>query len=1003
VSARAPQAFRERARIEADRYGPDPWIFVRELLQNGRDAGATRITITVFEGPGWAKIRCRDDGEGMSFEHARRYLFSLYASSKEENSNQVGRFGVGFWSILRFDPERIVIRSRCGDDPAWEVTLDGQLENARRAETSMGRGTEIVLERESPEYDEHGSLVRRVFDAAHQNGRFLCMRDDPERALSVEINGRAINEPFQLPAPSARFVKSRVRGVVGLGSAPRVELFSRGLRVRSAACLDDLLTHTGHTAHSRVRFPELPGALAPQALLESDGLDLLLSRNDARDTRTLRRLVELANTELRHLVERQIDEIHPPGALERLAAIGRRLRPESTVARSLVGAGVGACLALGIARLVWPASLAGQEHHEPTPGIELAGVPSVPTVAGPGSERYGDLARRYKGPQVSELDPSAAKPVQLRYTPRDARPYFAALLIDAPGAHRESIELSRRPYDGVSCSAQCIGVELEFASDAGPLVLPVPTGHAVDPKSVRVGTEPTRVAGSELGEPVIILPRAAHGTLHYRTGPLPAQFVPLSDGQRTPLPPPLAAEAVALSRLPVRDRVETAIELTRARVVYDTGPRTSLRHQRALEAGTPFIERALEIGAGDCDVQNGVLVALLHEAGVPARLAVGFVGVDGAAAPWMHAWVEFIDADGNWRIADTTAGASAAGGPVPLRPPDDAVIAPRLRPAGSDVELEAAVGPSSPSADAELGGPGVDPRDHPQHLNPLASDATSIAPGIDTEPPDSRDGGQLRAWIDRVPWAIPAGLALVLLMAMTWLIRLARRTRRELEVESTRDISSLLQGALQQPAAFRQLPALFHRRIIPLRNGKLTSLVRARARAGAGRLYSGAEFTDLSRRAVARGVPVLDAESPEGRTVASSLGATDLDHWGGLLARAEVTPILETLNLHIRRAGEPWQVRAVARLEGEISTLDLEDLGWRDKRRVVLLNAGNPWLVSATQQLEQRPAAAIFALLDYVVDHLGLDAHRRARLLSERAAAAMAEAARTGADGGSRA
>ena len=30
--------FRERARVEADRYGPDPWIFVRELLQNARDA-----------------------------------------------------------------------------------------------------------------------------------------------------------------------------------------------------------------------------------------------------------------------------------------------------------------------------------------------------------------------------------------------------------------------------------------------------------------------------------------------------------------------------------------------------------------------------------------------------------------------------------------------------------------------------------------------------------------------------------------------------------------------------------------------------------------------------------------------------------------------------------------------------------------------------------------------------------------------------------------------------
>jgi hypothetical protein len=48
----------------------------------------------------------------MSYAHARRYLFALYASSKEQRRDQVGRFGVGFWSILRFEPKRIVIRSR---------------------------------------------------------------------------------------------------------------------------------------------------------------------------------------------------------------------------------------------------------------------------------------------------------------------------------------------------------------------------------------------------------------------------------------------------------------------------------------------------------------------------------------------------------------------------------------------------------------------------------------------------------------------------------------------------------------------------------------------------------------------------------------------------------------------------------------------------------------------------------------------------------------------------
>ena len=123
MSDRAANDFRERARVEADRYGPDPWIFVRELLQNARDAGASAVVIEVDERDGLTRIRCRDDGEGMSYEHARRYLFSLYASSKEARRNQVGRFGVGFWSILRFDPTRIVIRScpRSDAGGAWQI------------------------------------------------------------------------------------------------------------------------------------------------------------------------------------------------------------------------------------------------------------------------------------------------------------------------------------------------------------------------------------------------------------------------------------------------------------------------------------------------------------------------------------------------------------------------------------------------------------------------------------------------------------------------------------------------------------------------------------------------------------------------------------------------------------------------------------------------------------------------------------------------------------------
>ena len=42
-----PDGFLDRARFEAGRYGSDPWVFVRELLQNARDAGARRVSFRV--------------------------------------------------------------------------------------------------------------------------------------------------------------------------------------------------------------------------------------------------------------------------------------------------------------------------------------------------------------------------------------------------------------------------------------------------------------------------------------------------------------------------------------------------------------------------------------------------------------------------------------------------------------------------------------------------------------------------------------------------------------------------------------------------------------------------------------------------------------------------------------------------------------------------------------------------------------------------------------------
>ncbi|HGG57492.1 MAG TPA: hypothetical protein ENK31_06825, partial [Nannocystis exedens] len=612
------QGFRERARIEADRYGPDSWIFIRELLQNARDAGATQVTIIAETKGATSRLHCRDDGEGMSFEHARSYLFALYASSKESRRDQVGRFGVGFWSILRFEPARIVIRSRPRTGKAWEIELDGALAEAVRRVPTIAPGTELLLERAA----DDGAIARRVWDAAHQNARFLTQRDDPSKPLLVTVNGEPINTPFTLPPPSAAFRRAGLRGVVGLGNAARVELFSRGLRVRSAATLDDFLSARGrHTSRSRVHFAELPARLAPQAILESERLEVLLSRADARENRALRRLVRLAQRELERLINHQLDAARPQPWWRRWPQALRLLVRRSLALRTFLAALIGALLAVLISLALWGDRLS---MHFGRSGLREAlggGVPLV-RVQAPTSDAYSDLATHYLGPQIDDLQ-GKGNAVDLRYAPAEQDLLFTALIIDR--FDRDEIPSTKppknpQPYAGISCKGQdpCVHVVLRVHLEPGLTRIPVPTGHRLDANSVRLDGTPVAVVTSEHDEALIASDTNIRGVLTYTTGPgAPARAATLPK-EPPSLPPSIAGEARALRSRPPRERVARLLDLVQERVRYSTDTDVAALLDARRLAGEALFHRTLAVGRGDCDVQNALLVALLQEAEIPA-------------------------------------------------------------------------------------------------------------------------------------------------------------------------------------------------------------------------------------------------------------------------------------------------------------------------------------------------------------------------------------------------
>ncbi len=931
--------FRERALAEAARYGSDPWVFLRELLQNARDAGASRVDITVVQEDDVERLVCRDDGTGMSYEHARRYLFALYASSKEEDRRQVGQFGVGFWSVLRFRPEKVTIRSRSREDDGWQVTIAGDLASAEHAEVTIEPGTEVVLERRRTPRD----LERKVRRSVRHYGRFVTQRDRDDEPLLVTVNDRSINADLTLPPPSVSFRQGKSRGVVALAAQPCVELYANGLFVREAACLEDLLDLDKKGYRGQRESLTLPGSLAPHLLLDSSDLEVLLARSEVRETRPLERLVRSAQRQLARLVERQLQALRPQPWYLPLWA---RLR------EAWSGLGLAWTLATLLAGVVlgWTA-LAWQGGPERPTNLAL---PRLRLGGGADLEAYADLGGRYRGPQLDALTGSERR-IGLSYEPADAVLFFSALVVEEPTARDGPPPWPVADYPSLACNESCVDVALRVAARGGPLRIPVPTGHRLDVRTVRLGGVARQVQATVTGEPVLYFTEPMGGILEYRTGPASARVSPRPPPQDAP--PELAEIGSKLAGLPVSERVRQALDFVARRVRYDRSAPAVALHRRARDAGHSFLEAALDLGKGDCDIQNGLLAALLHLAGVEARLAVGWVGLGGAAAPGPHAWAEYFQA-GRWRVADASA---------------------RFRNAGSEQDEGRFV--------LRFPGPGT------------ASDvALPVLP-----PPGEEEAAPASGWREPTDRDPRSDLAERQLPVLTWLRALAlgavaiafwamasgrRRVAGAVRLASEESLAALLAGALQH-AELARMPALRHGRFVPCLKGRPISLHEAERLAAKGKLYSSSYGSHLAFRAASHGVTVIDAGAAEGQVTSLALGGIDLDEWSELVDRSRLSELSRRLNRDLKAAGVAWRVAETAQLGERLRLIDLKALKLGASR--VLIDPGHADFANAHRELGERPASAVLKALDVIAADLELPAAERGRLLESAAQRALAE------------
>jgi hypothetical protein len=623
-------------------YGRDPWFFLRELAQNSRDAGARNVWVSVNQtGPEQEVITFLDDGSGMGFSHARQFLFRLYASSKTNQKYSAGMYGIGFWTILRFRPDRIIIESRTGTE-AWSIEMDSEF-NIRHPSCSLDqKGTRVTLIRQSQSSDPE-----RFADTAKERTIHYCayLRRNDHRAspLPVFFDQERISREFQLPMVfGSRFKQGPVEGLVGFNHQPRVILYARGLPVWEGTRLDELF----HLPPETETESEIGPGLAPVFLINGNHLDVNISRKTIMENRALEKVRKIAEREMSDLIDRYANRAYPHSWHQklgiRLKRLARKWEPRFwlTLLLSLM-------ILIPLEIVVLKALLPG------------AAEPKTVFGPPPANDFLQTNKRPYSGATV--LPFSRTRPLDMSYIP-GRNIWFKVFTADAydlkHGFIRSVEQPTRSPADNPACFSESISVRLQIPGQ-GRMYLPLPVGHVIVPGSLTVNGFPFRGIQQSPGGELTLDLAIPKGDIRYSCCPKPRDSLPQESGSgiwtRIPLelrfPDRFNPALRNALELDAEERIQVAVDLTIDNLEYDTSSRTARAFQQAGNE-SDWLERVLTIEKGDCDIINGLTVLLLRKMDIPARLVVGLVGINGSIQGSLHAWTEYRLQ--GWKILDTS-------------------------------------------------------------------------------------------------------------------------------------------------------------------------------------------------------------------------------------------------------------------------------------------------------------------------------------------------------------
>jgi molecular chaperone HtpG len=286
----------------------DPLAFYRELVQNAIDADSEAVDVELVHDTRVMIVRVRDRGCGMTRDILENQLLVLFRSTKEKDGSKIGKFGIGFASVLAPNPNVVVVQtSRDGRRLVLHLSRDLTykiFDGGPATQTGTTVELELAIPTEEAQqfsHRSHDSLVRWCRHATvpislHVDVPGLKHEVRIDRPLALEnavVEVRATSQDKQLTA------------IVGIArdAKPYAGFFNHGL----------MLFETTEPLVGKLAFKIQDARLGHT--LSRDNV-----RRDQHFARALGTVRTIAEGELSRAIERALrDGISEPGRWEALA------------------------------------------------------------------------------------------------------------------------------------------------------------------------------------------------------------------------------------------------------------------------------------------------------------------------------------------------------------------------------------------------------------------------------------------------------------------------------------------------------------------------------------------------------------------------------------------------------------------------------------------------------------------------------------------------------------